>query len=430
MKSLKDIKNSVRKFNVNPRPEMRSRVLDEALEIQRNQKQASTSDTYTWRTIMKSRKTKIATATVIIIAIVVSISYFGSSIDGTAAAWANTLEQIYGANSVTYNKTFEGDKAQPFYFQEMINENGAIRAEIGGTIIIHDLAKGKELQLVPSKKEATLTHYVGRKRAVKPYNKLEWLSSIKDEAGELIGTEDIGGTLTDKFFWQLGKYANVTVWIDPSTDLPVKVREVFIPNPDPNIVPPHFELSLSDFGGADGQMAKMGGSGGRGIQKKKTIIMKDFIWNQQLDPASFSTEPPEDYVFREKQHDVLEIGENGLIKALAFWTEMSGGSFPRKINDLVDPNMINPMLIEKFDGQGDPYDERDEAFKQAAVISKGLVFAQRKKADKNWHYAGDGVYFGDSDAMVCWWKQEDTNDYRVIFGDLSVGILPAEELPK
>jgi hypothetical protein len=39
MKSLNDIQKIVTKFNVKPRPEMRSKVLDEALEIQRSRKQ-------------------------------------------------------------------------------------------------------------------------------------------------------------------------------------------------------------------------------------------------------------------------------------------------------------------------------------------------------------------------------------------------------
>jgi len=62
MKSLKDIINSVRQFNVNPRSEMRSRVLDEALKIHRSRKHARISDKHIWRTIMKSRRAQFATA--------------------------------------------------------------------------------------------------------------------------------------------------------------------------------------------------------------------------------------------------------------------------------------------------------------------------------------------------------------------------------
>ena len=70
MKSLKDIQKILTKFNVKPRSEMRSKVLDEALEIQRNLNQQSISDTKldVWRIIMKSKLTKFAAAAVVIIA--------------------------------------------------------------------------------------------------------------------------------------------------------------------------------------------------------------------------------------------------------------------------------------------------------------------------------------------------------------------------
>jgi formylglycine-generating enzyme required for sulfatase activity len=98
MKSLKDIKNSVRQFNVNPRSEMRSRVLDEALKILRNRKQASTSDKYTWRTIMKSRRAQFATA-----AVAVLITYLCLQIPKSLVAPAYALQDtIEASNSIRY----------------------------------------------------------------------------------------------------------------------------------------------------------------------------------------------------------------------------------------------------------------------------------------------------------------------------------------
>jgi formylglycine-generating enzyme required for sulfatase activity len=98
MKSLKDIKNSVRKFNVNPRTEMRSKVLDEALDIQRNQKQASTSDTYTWRTIMKSRRAQFTAA-----AVAVLVIYLCLQIPKGLVAPAYALQDTIEANrSIRY----------------------------------------------------------------------------------------------------------------------------------------------------------------------------------------------------------------------------------------------------------------------------------------------------------------------------------------
>ena len=383
-----------------------------------------------WSNIMKTKFTKFVAAAVIIIAVLIGIDHFGVSIDGTTVAWANTLEQIYSATSVTFKKTFTVEDNPSFATEVMINENGVIRSSQADWQTIFDFGAGKQLHLMPASKEAILTHRVGQKRHAKPYNRLQWFASIKDRAGEFLGFENINGVRAEKNFWEKEEYRNVTVWIDPSNNLPVKVKEVYLPNPDQSIVPPYISLSLSDFGGDGNRSFSITTGGGPGIQKKMVIVMTDFLWNQELDPVLFSTEPPEDYTLREKQQDVSELGENDLVQALAFWTEMSGGSFPENINDLMDQNQINPMLIDKFDRDDDPLDEIDKAMKQATIISKGLYFAQSKKAEQNWNYAGGGVYLGDSETMVCWWELEDSNDYRVIFGDLSIGTISADQLPK
>ena len=103
MKALKDIKKIVSQFNVKPGPEMRSKVLDEALKIQRNRKQQSTSGTYTWRIIIKSKMTKFATAAVIIIALYVLLQT-PSGLLPTAYALQDTIEAY---NSIRWLHIYE-----------------------------------------------------------------------------------------------------------------------------------------------------------------------------------------------------------------------------------------------------------------------------------------------------------------------------------
>ena len=54
-------------------------------------------------------------------------------------------------------------------------------------------------------------------------------------------------------------------------------------------------------------------------------------------------------------------------------------------------------------------------------ILKGLYFAQEKKIDNNWTYVGDGVELGDAETPICWWEIKGSDQYRVIYGDLSIG---------
>ena len=426
MNPADDIEKLVKKLCYKPSAHTHNRVLGnvlKALEIREKQKSAATQPNI-WRTIMKSRLTKLAVATVIIIAALIGIYEFGGSIDGSSVAWANTLEQIYKATSVRYNQIFYVKDRDPFTVQKMVNEKGVIRSILYDQPTISDFGEGKTLRLIPDEKKAILTHRVGRERPAKPYNRLDFLISIRDKAGEFLGTESIDGKLANKFFWDKGEYDCTTIWVDPSSDLPLKVEQVSLPNPNEDIIQPSIMLNLADFGGTSNTSSEARSvtiGGGKGIQDKTTIIMTDFVWNEELDPALFSLEPPEDYTLQEKQFDVSEPGENGLIEALAFWTEMSGGSFPQKINELIDPNQINPMLIEKFDGEGDPSKEIYEAMKQANTIIKGVYFAFEKKADGTWAYVGGDVHLGEAEKVVCWWKPEDSQGYRVIYGDLSIG---------
>ncbi len=422
MKPAKNIEKLIKNIDIETNTKVDEFVLNDvrkAFEDSKGKEQV-VAQLNIWRIIMKSSITKLAAA-ITIIAAVLAVYHFSGSIDGTTAAWANTLEQIYKATSVRYNQIFYVKDRDPFTVQKMVNEKGVIRSILYDQPRIYDFSAGKTLQLIPDDKKAILTHRVGRKRPSKPYNRLDFLVSIKNRAGEFLGTESIDGKPANKFFWDKGKYDYTTIWVDPSTDLPLKVEQVHLPNPNEDIIQPFIGLDLADFGGASGKSRSVTIGGGKGIQDKMIIIMTDFIWNEELDPALFSLEHPEDYTLQEKQFDVSEPGENGLIEALAFWTEMSGGSFPQKINELIDPNQINPMLIEKFDGEGDPSEELYEAMKQANTIIKGVYCAFNKKVDGTWGYAGGDVHLGEAEKVVCWWKPEDSQGYRVIYGDLSIG---------
>ena len=432
-KNEDDFKKIIAQLNIdaNPKDEHRENLRANMLSAFRDTREQNTRPAsqwpVLWRQIMRSSITKLAAAAVITLAVLIGIHLLDKS---ATPAWANTIEQIYKATSVTFKETFYVNDNQPFTTEEMVNENGIKRSFCNGICTIFDFSGGKTLQLNPLNKNATLTYRTGEKRSIKPYNQLEWFISIKDRTEEYLGIEDINGISAEKFLWKNGEYYYTTVWIDPLTSLPIKVEQVSLPNPDKSIVQPSISLKYSDFGGSANEGGGISIGGGKGIQTKLIVVMTDFVWNKQLAPALFSLEPPEGYTLREKQFDASQPGENDLINTLSFWTEMSGGSFPESINDLVDPNQINPMLIKKFDRDGEPLEEYDMAMKQANIILKGIYFAFEKKADGVWGYTDKKGQLGDSDLPVCWWKQEDTNDYRVIFGDLSIATVPVGELPK
>ena len=71
--------------------------------------------------------------------------------------------------------------------------------------------------------------------------------------------------------------------------------------------------------------------------------------------------------------------------------------------------------------------ELGQAF--AAKLTRMMMFIQAK-GGQTWRYVGDGVQLGDGQTPVCWYKPKDSETYRVVYGDLSVKDVPAEDLPE
>ena len=192
---------------------------------------------------------------------------------------------------------------------------------------------------------------------------------------------------------------------------------------------PLIVLNEGDYGG-DPSRASAVTITGSGIQKKTTTVMDDFRWNVEVDERLFSLDPPQSYEIERRTFEVGSGGESDLTDALKMWVELSGGGYPSDINDLGDEAVLTPVLITRFDGDDRPGDELAAAGKAAHVLIGGMYFAQERKVEGSWGYAGERVDPGDAEAPLCWWKIEETDKYRVVYGDLHIGELDLEELEK
>ncbi|MCX5635387.1 MAG: hypothetical protein NTW55_06090 [Planctomycetota bacterium] len=384
-----------------------------------------------WGSIMKTKMLRFAAAAVIIIGILFGLHQFGVRIDGTAVVWADVMEQIYNARTVTYRETIKTEDNPPTTVEEMVMEPGHIRTTFNNSISITDLALNRDLQLYPNEKKATITQRIGMKQRKQPFNYLNWVTKLKDRTGQFTRQQVLDGQAVDVFLFQQ-EYEKTTVWVDPKTNLPVRVEREIIPNPDKEIISPEMALRSDDFEEVkEGEMIITKGIsfyGGGGMVKKMIMVISDFVWDANLDPSLFSIEPPPDYAVEQEQLDVSNPDEQGLIEVLALWSEMSDGFFPSAIKDLVDPNMVKPILVEKFAKGGNPVDELELAMPVLNKILKALVFAQQQRIYGEWGYAGDGIRLGETNEPICWWKSDDTGTYRVIYGDLSIG--DSSEIPQ
>ncbi len=93
MKSIKNIKQLIKKFHVTTNAKMDQKVREDVLEVIRKSKQTPSALTQPniWRIIMKNRITKLAAVAVIIIAVLIGINQFGGSIGGDSVAFGDSI---------------------------------------------------------------------------------------------------------------------------------------------------------------------------------------------------------------------------------------------------------------------------------------------------------------------------------------------------
>jgi hypothetical protein len=372
---------------------------------------------------------KLAAAAVIIAGILAGVNYFGAQVKFASPVFADVIQEIKKAHSVIYTRTITADGRDEDTTKHFLNEYGNERCEHGNLWwMVYDHGNGKLLTVTPDNKMAIMHQMVGRDKRVGLLNHLDWMAQAHEKFGQFKGREKLDGRIADVFVIE-GEYHKTTIWVDPQTNLPVRIEKINEPALDKDIVVPRMVLSDRDFGGKGERNAETSVTGD-GVQNRFEVVDSNFIWNPQLDESLFSIEPPDGYKVEETRDDQSPAGEKHLMEALAFWTEVSEGSFPTKIEDFGDANQVKPLLVRKFRHNGDPKEEFEMAQRQMNLILKALWFTQRKKIEGSWRYLGEGVTLGEGNKPVCWWRSVDSEKYRLIYGDLSIGDANANELPE
>jgi len=338
---------------------------------------------------MKSPVTKIAAAAVIIIVVLTGIHYFGGSIPSTSVVFADVVERLHNARTMTYtaNATTEIEIA--------FKKPGYMRTTMpGGFVTVIDWAQGKGISILPSRKQfiememSNLPHDPAQQQ----FNVIEKLRTLPDRADEELGTSEIDGQVLQGFRVTEEDVIN-TVWIDPKTRDLVRVETEFINAPGMN------------------------------------VVMTDFQFDVELDDSLFSLTPPAGYTPIEVQADVSGVTEHDLIEYLRAWSSWTkDGTFPPTFNPMEIQKVA--MEMEQQGKFGDGQTTEQQRKRDAMTMYRGIMFLTQLPAESNWRYAGEDVKFGDADTAIFWYRPEGSEAYRVIYGDLSVKDEAPENLPK
>ena len=201
----------------------------------------------------------------------------------------------------------------------------------------------------------------------------------------------------------------MTVWADPVTALPVRVEST------------------------------------RGIMDPKYHhVMTDFRFNVNLDESLFSVEPPEGYLVQEVNMDASAPGERDLIEMLrTYCAEQENGLFPPTLamTEIMQgvTHGIQKEIDDRFgDWRADAKlreevlqsEEYEQFMALSMKLGRGLGFLQEMPRDVDWRYAGKNIKLGTPARPIFWYRSTDSENYRVIYADLSVKEVTAEELKR
>ena len=362
-----------------------------------------------WRTIMKSRITKLAAAAAIIIAVLAGVHQFGAS----APAFAEIVQPLLTARTATFKMTFDIEGSPHETFDCMFMEPGRTReVRPAGVIRILDHHQGQTIMLYPAGKKAIIFQMTNMPEDQQ--SQTNWFHGIReefrraqkadDESVKFLGKHQIDGVMA--FGYRTGKNGDRTVWADAETLLPIRI-----------------EYSVGKWGL-------------KGI--KGTITYSDFVFDVEMDESLFVV--PKGYDVNTLAQDASENREEDLIQALRLWSENTDGTFPAELELNIKAagklfQQVKEKMGLKFE-EGKAPDFTNPQFSEFYLIRlriiRGLGFTSRlrRSSDSDWHYAGKGVKLGDAERPIFWYRPKGSDTYRVIYGDLNVKDVGPENLPK
>lgn len=330
----------------------------------------------------------MAAAAAIIFAVLIGIH----SITGGTVTFAQVIEPILKARTVVYDFII-GEESNPVIMHEIVVGTRIRRtiSNLPGMTQILDMENGKMLVLDAEGKTASYVDIKGQlQEMTKSYIGFvrKVLMELKDSPNvKELGEREIDGQKAIGFSGR-GRNEEVSIWADPKTAVPIRV-----------------ELRL-------GQLV---------------VVLKNFKFDEPINDSQISMDVPEGYTLEEKVIDFTKGTEEDFIESLRVWAEvLLDGKFPEAIGTENYMKQI-PLIGEKLAQSGL---SKDEAAKLGMTLPRGMFFLQLLEIDEKYHYAGKGVKLGDADKAIFWYQPKGSENYRVIYGDLSVKEVSEENLPK
>jgi len=342
-----------------------------------------------WENIMKSKITKLAAAAAIIVVAFLGISQFFA---GTVT-FADVIKPILNARTVVFDFVVGGEETGTVLHDIVVGNRIRRTFSSIDSIQILDLDNAKMLTLDPKSKGAA---YIDIQGLIQEGTKnilglvRNTINDLKEhpDSQENLGKNQIDGREVVGFLVR-GQNEEITIWADPDTAKPVRIELLF------------------------GQLFG---------------IIKNIEFDVPVDESLVSMEPPADYTLAGMEYKMNQFTEQDFIESLRIWAEfVLDGRFPETLSQ-EDYIKTSPLLVEKlFQSKL----SKEEGPRIGMTFGRGMMFFQVTLVGGcDWHYAGNGVKLGDAEKAIFWYQPEDSETYRVIYGDLHVEDVAPENLPK
>ncbi|MFC1737903.1 hypothetical protein ACFL1G_02505 [Planctomycetota bacterium] len=304
---------------------------------------------------------------------------------------ADVIEPILNAQTATLDIIIGSKETQHVIHDEVMGSR--IRRTVSNvkhSDIIIDLEQQKLLTLDHAKKTAVYIE-LGGLDDLQNYleilqNTVVRLQDSPDFQVADMGIQEIEGQ-NHIVFVAAGKNETITIWADPQTALPTRIEQK-----TPNM----------------------------------QIACDNLKFDIELDESRFSMEIPEDYTIGNTGLDFSKSSESDFIEALRIWAEiLEDGYFPDSIS--LENALEIGLKLDRGLRQADLTEE--QKMEVAMSFGQGLVFLRFFKGQGQWHYKGIDIELGDASAPIFWYQPQDSENFRVIYGDLSVEEIPLEDLP-
>jgi outer membrane lipoprotein-sorting protein len=394
MKNADNIEQLIKNEKIKTDPAVNQVVLDDLLDKldkAKGSKDHSPKQNI-WSTIMKNKKMQLTAAAVIIIAAMIGINQFGGSIDGTSIVWADVVRPILNAKTVSMDMVIGQGEKQVVIHDDIMGSK-ILRTVAGqeGAGIIIDL---EQMKMMTVDNHEKIVIYIELDGLGNIPNYLEHLQTLitRLQDNPDFNVEDKGLQLFEGknyiVFVATSDVDTITIWVDPETAAPIRIIQ-----DTPNM----------------------------------KIACENMQFDIEFDKALFSMEVPDGYTTQNSGINFKDSSEDGFIETLRIWAELiEEGQFPDSIN-LEDIVKIGPKFEKGLKREGLTDEEQLEV---ATKFGQGFVFIRFYKGQGQWHYAGKGVKLGDAETPIFWYQPQDSNTWRVIYGDLSVKDAAPDNLPQ